>query len=152
MVVRTKKRRKSKAQRGQTTYGHGARKKWKGSGHRGGKGMAGSGKRADQKKTLVNKLYGGDYFGKTGITSMHTRKKTHSEINLKTISDNFDSLMKKFGKNGKLILKKYRVLGDGEISQKVTIVCEGITKSAKEKIENAGGKVELSKKEDKKEC
>ena len=34
MGFKVKKQRKSKRQRGQTTYGHGARKKWKGSGHR----------------------------------------------------------------------------------------------------------------------
>jgi large subunit ribosomal protein L15 len=95
----------------------------------------------------VNKLYGNDYFGKQGITSMHTRKKEFNEINIKTIVDNLSSLMKKFGKNGKLFLKKYRVLGEGEITEKITIVCEGITQSAKEKIENAGGKVEIIKKE-----
>lgn len=143
MVVKTKKSRKSKGQRGKTTYGHGARKKWKGSGHRGGCGMAGTGKRADQKKTLVNKLYGNEYFGKQGITSRHTRKKKFHEINIKTIADNLTSLMKKFGKNGKLVLKKYRVLGEGEIKEKVIIACKGITKTAQEKIENAGGKVEI---------
>ena len=46
------------------THGTGARKKAKGTGHRGGKGMSGSGKRADHKKTLITKLYGHKYFGK----------------------------------------------------------------------------------------
>ena len=67
MVFKTKKTKKSMKWRGDTTYGHGARKKWKGSGHHGGCGMAGTGKRADHKKSLVIKLYGNNYFGKPKI-------------------------------------------------------------------------------------
>src|SRR3989344_1268169 len=98
MPFKTKKRRKSGRQRGNTTYGHGARKKWKGSGHHGGIGMAGSGKRADQKKSLIIKLYGNEYFGKQGITSRATAKKINLVMNLKQIQSNLDSLMKKYGK------------------------------------------------------
>ena len=39
--------------RGRGSNGRGERKKGRGSGHRGGKGMAGTGKRADQRKTLI---------------------------------------------------------------------------------------------------
>ena len=80
MSIKTKKRKKSSRYHGRKrgTCGTGARKKMKGSGHRGGKGMAGTGKRADQKKTLILKLYGHDYFGKQGITS----KKTERDKNL----------------------------------------------------------------------
>ena len=60
--------------RNQGTHGRGARKKAKGSGHRGGIGMAGSGKRADHKKTLITKLYGNKYFGKQGLTSRKTER------------------------------------------------------------------------------
>jgi large subunit ribosomal protein L15 len=66
MGFKIKKKKKSKNFRGNTTHGHGARKKWKGSGHHGGVGMAGTGKRADQKKSLVIKLFGNNYFGKQG--------------------------------------------------------------------------------------
>ena len=58
MVIKTKKKKKAVGQRGKTNHGHGARKKWKKSGHKGGIGMAGTGKKADHKKTLINKLYG----------------------------------------------------------------------------------------------
>jgi large subunit ribosomal protein L15 len=62
--MKIKKRKKSTRMhgRGMGTHGGGARKKRKGSGHRGGIGMAGTGKRADQKKTLILKLYGNNYF------------------------------------------------------------------------------------------
>ena len=144
--MKIKKKKKSVRQRGQTTYGHGARKKWKGSGHHGGVGMAGTGKRADHKKTLINKLYGNDYFGKQGVTSRGTAKKTYKQINIGSIEQNLDSLMKKHGKNDVLILKKYRVLGDGEIKSKVKVKALGFSESAKEKIEKAGGEVMIFKK------
>jgi len=68
--MKIKKRKKSLRMHGHGmgTHGGGARKKRKGSGHRGGKGMAGTGKRADHKKTLITKLYGNKYFGKQGVT------------------------------------------------------------------------------------
>ena len=36
-----------------------------------------------------------------------------------------------------------RILGNGELEKKLTVVANGFTKSAKEKIEAAGGKVEV---------
>ena len=36
-----------------------------------------------------------------------------------------------------------KVLGDGEINRAITVECQKISKSAKEKIEKAGGKVEV---------
>jgi len=56
------------------THGGGARKKKKKSGSKGGVGMAGSGKRADQKKTLIIKKDGNKYFGKQGVTSRGTER------------------------------------------------------------------------------
>lgn len=144
--MKVKKQRKSKRQRGQTTYGHGARKKWKGSGHRGGKGMAGSGKRADQKKTLVIKLHGNAYFGKQGFTSRGTARKKELKINVREIEKNYESLMKKYGKGSVLDMKSFKILGDGEIHIKVKMKVHAISKGAKEKIEKAGGEVEVVKK------
>ena len=56
--MRTKKTKKVKGQRGlgMGTHGSGARKNKRKSGNKGGCGMSGSGKRADHKKTLVQKL------------------------------------------------------------------------------------------------
>src|SRR3990167_9485440 len=147
MSIKTKKRKKSSRYHGRKrgTCGTGARKKWKGSGHRGGKGMAGSGKRADQKKTLVNKLYGNDYFGKKGVTSRKTEKDRNKVMNLGAIEKNYDHLMKKHGENGTLELKDYKILGEGEI-RKVKLVVREISETALEKIKKAGGDVEVIKK------
>lgn len=39
--------------------------------------------------------------------------------------------------------KPFKILGDGELKSKVTVQVESISKSAQEKIEKVGGKVEL---------
>ena len=108
-------------------------KKHKGSGNRGGKGMAGSGKRADHRKSFVIKyLY--PYFGKQGFTSRSTEKKKNNTINVGDL-ENF--------KENEINLEGYKLLGDGEIKRKVTIKVDSASKSAVEKIEKAGGKVVL---------
>ena len=146
MVMKTKKRKRAGRRRGQNSY-HGARKARKGSGHKGGVGMAGTGKRADHKKSLVIKLYGNKYFGKQGITSKKTERIKSRFINLRDIEKNFDSLMKKFGENNELVLSEYKVLGTGEIKSKITIKAKEFSKSAEEKITKAGGKaITLSRK------
>jgi large subunit ribosomal protein L15 len=142
MAIKTKKRRKSKGQRGTTRY-HGARKKWKSSGHKGGKGMAGTGKRADHKKSLVIKLYGNNYFGKQGITSRATEKDRSKVMNLRDIETNFNSLIKKHGKDNILDLSEYKILGEGELTKKIIIKALGFSESAKKKIEKAGGSIVL---------
>lgn len=145
MVIKIKKRKKVGRMRGSTTHGHGSRKKWKGSGHRGGKGMAGTGKRAGQKKTFILKKYGTGYFGKKGITSKKTAKKKNKIINLRDIERNYDSLMKKFGKDSWLDLSEYKILGDGELMKKIKIKALDISNSAKAKIEKIGGEIEVLK-------
>jgi len=143
--MKLKKTHKAVKQRGNTTHGHGARKKWKKSGHKGGCGMAGTGKRGDQKKTLITKLYGNKYFGKQGITSKGTAKKKQKKINLKNIENNFESLMKKFGKGDVLDLKDYKLLGEGELSRKVKLRVKKASQGAIDGVEKAGGEVEVLK-------
>ena len=139
-MIKTKKRKKSGRHMGTRTHTHGAMKR--GSGHRGGVGMAGSGKRADHKKSLILVKFK-KYFGKQGETSKGTERRKLKTINLREISQNFDSLMKKFGKGSELILKNYKILGEGELKEKITIKAHAVTTKAKEKIEKAGGKVIL---------
>ena len=149
MVTKTHKRKKSKGQRGTTRY-HGARKKWKSSGSKGGKGMAGTGKRADHKKSLIIKLYGNNYFGKQGVTSRGTEKDRRKAMNLHDIESNFDSLMKKYGKGNELDLSGYKILGEGEFSRKIAIKALSFSEGAKEKIKKAGGSIiEKEKKQEK---
>ncbi len=146
--MKTKKRKKSSRMHGMNmgTHGGGARKKRKGSGHRGGKGMSGSGKRADHKKTLVIKLYGNKYFGKQGITSKGTERDTRNRINLQQIEINLE----KYGKKGKegweIDLKNYKIIGKGEVKNKLFIKAKEASKSAIEKVKEKGGEIVLKRK------
>ena len=132
--MRFKKRKKSGRMRGTRTHGW-AMKKHKGSGNRGGKGFAGTGKRADQKKSLVIKLYGNNYFGKQGITSKRTAKKRRKLINLKTIAEKY--------KPGEIDLKGYKILGDGEIKGKYFIKAKAASQAAIEKVKKEHGDIIL---------
>ncbi len=145
MVHKTKKTKKSKGQRGTNHY-HGARKKWKGSGHHGGVGMAGTGKRADHKKSSIIKIYGNKYFGKQGITSKSTEKNRLEVMNLGNIEKNIDSLIKKYKKGNELDLSDYKILGDGELSRALKIKARAFSEGAKKKIEKAGGEAITTKK------
>lgn len=152
---KTKKRKKASRMhgRGAGTHGWGARKKHKKSGHRGGKGMAGTGKRADQKKTLVTKLYGHDYFGKQGITSKGTEKDKRPRINLRDIEFSIESLMKKglakkTGKGIEINLLGYKILDASKEylpKNKLIIKAKEASKSAAEKVRKTGGEILLVK-------
>jgi len=91
---------------------------------------------------------------KRGFNSMHS-KKNIAVVNLSKIQDIF---IKKVGsgskiniltlKKSKLIGKKYtklKLLGSGDLKEKLDIEVNSISKSAKEKIEKLGGKVTLIK-------
>jgi large subunit ribosomal protein L15 len=160
--------------RGMGTHGWGARKKHKKSGHRGGKGMSGSGKRNDQKKTLVQKLYGNNYFGKQGITSRGTKRDIRERINLRSIEVNLEKYghqrripkegtrtckqapkdfdkkslqgAKKVGDVWEINLKNYKILGTGDVKNKLIITAKEASKSAIEKVTKAGGEIILPKK------
>ena len=134
------------------SHGWGMRKKHKKSGHRGGSGMSGTGKRGDQKKTLVQKKYGHGYFGKQGITSKGTRRDKRERINLQTIETNLDKLGKKTAQGFEINLKNYKILGKGEVKNKLIISAKEASESAIEKVKKAGGKIILpNKKVDKAE-
>jgi large subunit ribosomal protein L15 len=147
-LTKTHKTKKSKTMIGRKmgTHGSGARKNKRKSGNRGGKGMSGSGKRADHKKTLVTKLYGHGYFGKSGITSKGTKRDTRQRINLEQIQANLKTHAKKTAKGFEVMLKNYKILGEGEIKEKLIITCLEASKSAQEKVKKAGGEIILLRK------
>ena len=142
---KTKKRKKNSRNhgRGMGTDGTGARKNKRKSGNKGGNGMAGSGKRADQQKTRITKLYGHSYFGKQGITSRKTKRDTRQRINLRDIKERF------FNKQGQEIdLKKYKILSKGE-GFKATINALAASKNAIGKMKKAGGEIQVKEKKKK---
>lgn len=144
--MNTKKRSKSSRMHGRHmgTHGRGARKKGRGKGHRGGKGMSGTGKRADHKKTLITKLYGSGYFGKRGITSKPTQRDTRKRLNVGEIQLNLFKYGKKDSKGWIVELKNYKILGKGEVKDRMIINAKEASKSAIEKIKKAGGEIILS--------
>ena len=137
--------------RGTSSHGHGHKKKNRGSGHRGGFGNAGTGARGDSKKPTILKQFGSSYFGKRGFTSI-TKKKTKT-LSLSYLENNFDKLidMGVIVKEGSdhifdsTLFKYDKILGKGNFTKKLTIICDDISESAKQRVEEVGGKVVCNK-------
>jgi len=146
--MKIKKRKKATRFRGTHTHGRGGKKKARGSGHRGGVGMAGSGKRGDQRKTLILNLPE-KYFGKDKALrrKIKFRPKT---INLQNIEDNINSFVKKgIAKESKglyeLSLEEYKILGEGIVKNKMKIKAHSASESAINKVKNSGGEIIVKK-------
>lgn len=127
-----KKRKKNTRHRGSHTAARGFKKKARGSGHGGGVGNAGSGKRADQKKNLIKRP-----FGKRKI-SRKRAVKAIKNINLRQIQEVFDT-------KKEVILNGYKILGVGEVNTKLNIKADAASKSAIDKVKNAGGNITVKK-------
>jgi large subunit ribosomal protein L15 len=152
--MRTKKRTRSSRWRGSHTHGRGFKKKARGSGHQGGKGMAGTGKRGDAKKTMILNLYGNDYFGKDRtLRRGHVAPKLQT-INLGQVQRDINSMVaKESAKEVKGVyeinLTGYKVLGEGEFTLKAKITATSASASAQEKVQSAGGEFVLRNSESK---
>ena len=139
------RRKKNVRQRGYQTHGWGSMKKHRGKGHQGGAGMAGTGKRADSKKPSIWKER---YFGKFGFTSKSTSVKI-SAVNISSLEQHLDKfvlqgLAKKENGTYLVDLEKIgynKLLGDGKISTKLKIKVPYASRSALEKVKQAGGEV-----------
>lgn len=151
--MKIKKRRKSTRYRGTSTHRRGHKKRTRGLGNQGGKGMSGTGKRSDQKKTLVIKLYGNEYFGKKKALMRGRVAPKLKVINLGEIQQNFDSLVSRgIAKESKgkfeIDLKGYKILGNGDIG-KITIKASAASEQAVKKVKSAGGEIVLPQKDEK---
>ena len=144
----TNRRKKVVKYRGSQTHGGGAKKKRRGAGHRGGRGLAGSGKRAHHQKQRIFQIYGKDYFGRKGFFNPNVKVKTKA-VNILSIEENLQSLLK-----NKLITEKdgfihvelkklgyNKLLSAGKPTKKYKIVAQFSTKKAQEKIKSAGGEI-----------
>jgi len=131
------KRKKNTRMRAKTTHGYGSMKKNRGAGNRGGRGLAGTGKRADQKKPTILKLYGLAYFGKHGFKNQRRVGKTRKILNISQVNK---ELNKKEGNFYVFDASKYdRILGTGDVKEKIKITCKSFSKLALDKIKKAGG-------------
>ena len=139
------KRSKRSRLRGRRTCGYGSRKKHRGKGSKGGKGMAGTGKRAGQKRTWVFR-YMPDYLGKKGFTSLKKLRQKKKIINLSQIQNQIDNflkkgLAKKTNEGIEIELKGYKVLSTGNLEDKFVIKAASFSKKVEEKIKKSGSKI-----------
>jgi large subunit ribosomal protein L15 len=142
-------RKKNTRMRGKTTHGFGSMKKNRGAGHRGGRGNAGSGKRADVKKPSYWKNK--KYFGKHGFKTHRT--KIIAAVNISELESRFDEFKSKNlveEKDGLFILDLnklgyQKLLGTGTPSRKYRITANFSSGKASEKIKGAGGDVSVPK-------
>lgn len=151
--MKIKRRKKSSRYPASQTHKRGKKARTRGSGNQGGKGWAGTGKRGDQKKTLVIKLTGGNnYFGKSKTLRRGHVPKKFPIINLDDLSRRLHLLISQ-GKaresKGKyeLDFSGYKLLGGGELSEKINIKVSGASASAEKKIKDAGGEIILPSKD-----
>jgi large subunit ribosomal protein L15 len=146
MVVNKKP--KAKNYRGSKTHGGGSMKKRRGAGNRGGRGMAGSGKKGDAK---VSKTWGTNYFGKSGFKDNKNSTSSHGPISIFRLEMNLDNFEKqglckkeKDVYNVDLLNTKFnKLVATGKINCKINVKIVSATKTAIEKIKNAGGEVIL---------
>ncbi|MBI2145268.1 uL15 family ribosomal protein [Candidatus Woesearchaeota archaeon] len=139
------RRKKDTRQRGSHTHGWGSKKKHRGSGNRGGKGMAGTGKRADSKKPSI---WQDDYFGKHGFAS---RGKRLSTVNVGFLDESVEKLVKASlakHQNGSYEIDLSEIgfdklLGRGQVRKKLIIKADSASKEAVDAVKAAGGEVLL---------
>ena len=147
-----KKRKKSSRMRGSKTHGYGSMKKHRGAGHRGGRGNAGSGKRADSKKPSLWKTHvSGKDPQKTGFTSW--LRITNTTLNVGHLSSMADTLVSQ----GKATLQQgtytinladlgyTKLLGAGTVVKKLHVVVPIAVPLAQEKIVAAGGTLQADR-------
>ncbi len=143
-MIRVKK--KITKMRGSRTCGGGCSKKRRGAGHRGGRGLAGSGKKKKTKWTRTI-LTMPNHVGSYGFSRDSYLRKDPSFINVGTIEEKIETLIgkkvaeKKQGKVyldvSKLGVKK--VCGKGNVKGAYVISAKEFSKKAEEKILSAGG-------------
>lgn len=144
MIRRKKKVRKL---RGSHTHGWGCKKKHRGGGHKGGRGMAGTGKRKKTKWTWVIK-YAPDHLGKRGFKRPVEVQREITAVNLKFIDEHLDELMQlgiAYEEEGRIIVDTTqfadKVLGTGKLTKPLVIKARAFSPKAEEKIIQAGGEV-----------
>lgn len=141
MVVR--KQKKVSKYRASTTHGGGHRKKRRGAGSRGGRGNAGTGKKAGQKKAGR-----APSLGSKGFT-IHRKPKARA-VNLSYFTTDrlvalVDSKLARKEANGYHVelasLGFDKLLGSGKILAKVNFTSKMWSGKAEEKVQSAGGSI-----------
>ncbi|AAB84534.1 MULTISPECIES: uL15m family ribosomal protein [Methanothermobacter] len=142
-----RKRRKITRMRGSRTVGGGCSKKRRGAGHRGGRGQAGGHK---HHWTWIVK-YDPKHFGKYGFKRPQKLIKRLETVNLAYLDEMIPELLERgvaSEEDGMVVLDVRdlgfeKVLGSGRITRPVHLKAYEFSRSATEKIEEAGGKAEV---------
>lgn len=122
--------------RGRTSHGWGMKKKHRGGGSQGGRGLGGSNKHKYSFVTSKDP----DRFGYKGFFS---KKKKIKSINIDEVLKMEDRM-----EGDTIDLKKAgygKLLSRGKINRAITVKVGKFSAKAKEKIEKAGGKIEIVK-------
>ena len=143
-----RKTRKVRKYRGSKTHGGGSMKKRRGAGSRGGRGRAGSGKRGDANKPSYWKTWS---LGGKGFSSK-VRKQVHA-VNVSAIDREAKKLVKEglaSEKSGLILIDLTEIgvnklIGSGQVRNKLSIKVDTATKSAIKKVHDAGGSVVVTK-------
>lgn len=134
--------------RGSRTCGGGNAKKRRGAGHRGGRGLAGSGKSKKTKLDLVKKKYP-DHIGRRGFKRPQKVLVKEKIINVQELDQNIHELLEQgtAQKKGDTIVVDLhnlgisKVLGTGKVTKKLEVTAPSFSAAAVRKIEERGGKV-----------
>ena len=141
---------KKRRQRGSRTHGGGTHKNRRGAGHRGGRGNAG-------RKKHERQLYGP--LGKHGFKRPQGVQDEVVEVSVQKLDEDAallaaEDLAEEEGDGYALDARDVaedghevdvvKVLGSGQVRGELTLVADDFSESAREKVEAAGGSVELS--------
>jgi large subunit ribosomal protein L15 len=134
--------------RGSRTCGGGSSKNRRGGGHRGGRGLAGSGKSKKTKLDYVKKNFP-DHIGRRGFKRPVKVVVPKEVINVQELDECIDTYVeegkaKKKGDTFIIDLKVLgisKVLGTGKVTKKLDVSAPSFSKAAVQKIEERGGKV-----------
>jgi large subunit ribosomal protein L15 len=141
---------KKKRQRGSRTHGGGTHKNRRGAGHRGGRGAAGRDK---------HEFHNYEPLGKSGFKRPEKVKETIETVDVRELDEEAPLLAAEGVAeetdggyridvreivDGSEDADAVKVLGAGQVRNELELVADGFSDTAQEKVEDAGGSVELT--------
>ena len=141
---------KKKRQRGSRTHGGGSHKNRRGAGHRGGRGAAGRDKHEHHNHPPL---------GKHGFTRPEKAQTTVVTVDIRELDEDAallvaDGIAEETDGGYRIDAHEVvdgaddadvvKVLGSGQVRNELEIVADDVSETAREKIEDAGGTVELT--------
>ncbi|NHN65601.1 LSU ribosomal protein L15P [Haloarcula quadrata] len=141
---------KKKRQRGSRTHGGGSHKNRRGAGHRGGRGAAGRDK---------HEFHNHEPLGKSGFKRPQKVQEEAATIDVREIDENVTLLAADdvaevedggFRVDVRDVVEEaddadyVKVLGAGQVRHELTLIADDFSEGAREKVEAAGGSVELT--------